>query len=76
MPKYEVLVPELHYQTVIIEAESEIDALQKVIDFDGDRVDGGLEHSCVMDEYLDHALADLQAGDNNYDWMIQEAKND
>ena len=76
MAKYEVLVPELHYQTVTIEADNEIDALQKIIDFDGDRVDGTLEYSCVMEEYLDIALADFQAGDNNHDWMIQEIKND
>jgi len=75
MPKYKVLVPELHYQTVIIEAEDEIKALENIIDFEGDRVDGELEYSCVMEDYLDIALAELKAGETHHDWMVQEVTN-
>jgi hypothetical protein len=71
MPKYEVLVPELHYQTVTIEAESEIDAIKNIIDGDGDVVEGALEYSCVLEDYLSSAL-----GEDDISWMVQEAKND
>jgi len=71
MPKYEVLVPELHYQTVTIEAESEIDAIKNIIDGDGDVVEGALEYSCVLEDYLSSAL-----GEDDISWMVQEVKND
>jgi len=71
MPKYEVLVPELHYQTVTIEAESELDAIKNIIDGDGDVVEGALEYSCVLEDYLSSAL-----GEDDISWMVQEAKND
>ena len=72
MPKYEVLVPEIHYQAVVIEAESELAALMEVREGEGDIVKGKLEYSCVMEEYLDIALAELEAGETHHDWMIQE----
>jgi len=71
MPKYEVLVPELHYQTVTIEAESELDAIKNIIDGDGDVVEGALEYSCVLEDFLSSAL-----GEDDISWMVQEAKND
>ena len=69
MPKYEVLVPELHYQTVTIEADSELDALKSIIDGDGDVVEGALEYSCVLEDYLSSAL-----GEDDISWMVQEVK--
>ena len=71
MAKYEVLVPELHYQTVVVEAESELDAIKNIIDGDGDVVEGALEYSCVLEDYLSSAL-----GEDDISWMIQEIKND
>jgi hypothetical protein len=71
MPKYEVLVPELHYQTVTVEAENEREAIKSIIDGGGDVVEGKLEYSCVMDDYLDDAFNYIE----NYDWMIQEVTN-
>ena len=67
MPKYEVLVPELHYQTVVVEAESELDAIKNIIDGDGDVVEGALEYSCVLEDYLSSAL-----GEDDISWMVQE----
>lgn len=71
MAKYEVLVPELHYQTVTVEAENEREAIKSIIDGNGDVVEGKLEYSCVMDDYLDDVFNHIE----NYDWMIQEVTN-
>ena len=70
MPKYEVLVPELHYQTVTVEADSELEAVKNIIDGGGDVVEGALEYSCVLEDYLSSAL-----GEDDISWMVQEVTN-
>lgn len=53
MPNYLVEVPEVHYQTVRITADSPQDALAKVRDGDGDYLDGRLEYSHTLNDALD-----------------------
>lgn len=77
MPTYQIKVPEVHYQTVEIDAPTEADAVRQVIDFEGDRVEGGLEYSHVIEEYLENLLDELESGETDvHDWMIYEVNND
>jgi hypothetical protein len=77
MAKYKVLVPELHYQTVEVEAPTEADAVREVMDYGGDRIEGSLEYSHVVEEYLNNLLEECERGDGHFlDWMIQEVTND
>jgi hypothetical protein len=77
MPKYHIQVPEIHYQTVEVEAPTEADAVREVIDYEGERIEGRLEYSHVMDEYLHNLLEECEQGEGHFlDWMIQEVSND
>lgn len=49
MPRYHVYVPEVHYQTVEIEADSPKDAVKAVNDGNGDVLEGALEYSYTLD---------------------------
>jgi len=49
MPKYHVLVPEVHYQTVEIEAEDMEHAVRDVMNGNGDYLDGAVEYSHGLD---------------------------
>lgn len=71
MPKYEVLVPELHYQTVTVQAENELSAIREILDGEGEPIEGALEYSCVLEDYLASALSE-----DDLSWMIQEVEND
>lgn len=74
MPTYRIKVPEIHYQTVEVDAPTEADAVREVIDYEGDRVEGELEYSHVIEEYLHNLLDELESGNgHNHDWMIWEA---
>lgn len=68
MPKYEVMVPEIHYQTVVIQAASKEEALASIRDGEGDTVEGALEYSCVHEEGLDNMILDIE----HFDWAITE----
>ena len=68
MPKYEVLVPEIHYQTVIIDAPDKEQAIARIMGGDGDQVDGALEFSCTHEEYLENMLTDI----DSFDWAVTE----
>lgn len=50
MPKYHVNVPEVHYQTVEVEADSPEEAAKLVKDGDGDYLDGALEYSHTLED--------------------------
>jgi len=77
MPTYRIKVPEVHYQTVEVDAASEAEAVREVIDYEGERVEGELEYSHVIEEYLENLLDELESGDgHNHMWMIWEAGND
>ena len=39
MPKYEVRVLEVHYQPIVIEAESEVEAIEMVAEGDGEELE-------------------------------------
>lgn len=52
MITYHVEVPELWYQTVRIEADSYAEALQAVIDGDGEYLDGQLEYSHTAESHM------------------------
>jgi hypothetical protein len=76
MPKYKIQVPEVHFQIVEVEAPTEADAVREVMDFGGERVEGALEYSHVMDEYLVELLRECESGDGiNHDWMIWETND-
>ena len=61
MAKYRVFVPEVHYQTVEIEATSPKDAVQMVLDGDGDYVDGSLEYSHQLGGQFTYSCFDVEA---------------
>lgn len=48
--KFTVLVPEVHYQTVEIEANSISDAVRAIRDGDGEYLDNALEYSCMYED--------------------------
>lgn len=73
MPTYHIQVPEIHYQTVEVEALTEADAVREVIDYEGERIEGRLEYSHVVEEQLHNLLEECERGDGHFlDWMIQE----
>jgi hypothetical protein len=77
MPKYKIQVPEIHYQLVEVEAANQAEAVREVIDYGGDRVEGELEYSHVVEDYMLELLRECEDGEGfNYDWMIWEDKND
>lgn len=49
MKKYVVYVPEVHYQRVEIEAENEEDALELVMDGEGNQI-GNPEYEYTLDD--------------------------
>ena len=51
MPKFHVKVPQLYISTMEIEAENEEDALDKVLEADGEEVLLEFSHSIMGDEW-------------------------
>jgi hypothetical protein len=49
MPKYHVLVPEVHYGKVEVDADSPSEAIRKVNDGDGAYLDNTTEYSHTLD---------------------------
>lgn len=72
MPKYQVQVPEIHYQTVIVNASSREEAIREIMDGEGERLQDCLEFSCIDEESLDNMLLDIE----HFDWAVVEIDPD
>jgi hypothetical protein len=72
MPKYHVEVPEVHYQTVEVEADSFKAAVGLVVNGDGEYLDGALEYSHTLDD-CEWSVTCLNTGDEE---MIDPAGTD
>lgn len=56
MPKYEVRVLEVHYQPIIIEAESELEAIELVAEGDGEELELEYGYTLDSDSWTAHEL--------------------
>jgi len=76
MPKYQVLVPEVHYCKVEVDADSPSEAIRKVNDGDGEYLDNTTEYSHTLDT-LERTVINVSTGEEVVttpyaDWAADE----